>query len=233
MLSLSHVSFTVPTLEKPILDNLTFTIQPQEFVIILGANGSGKSSLLKLISGDYLPSKGILKNGSTKMAYLSQDTSQTLFHELTVLENCCLNDQKIKCTPFRISTTQECTDYQEYLSLFHPHLPHKMDTVVQSLSGGERQALALGLALKQQPDLLLLDEHTSALDPHTGEILMHLTDEAIRKSGLTALMVTHNMQHAMDYGTRVMGLKEGRIVMDTTRSSHAPLHKKQLMELYC
>ena len=114
-----------------------------------------------------------------------------------------------------------------------PHLPHKMDTVVQSLSGGERQALALGLALKQQPDLLLLDEHTSALDPHTGEILMHLTDEAIRKSGLTALMVTHNMQHAMDYGTRVMGLKDGRSVMDTTRSSQAPLHKKQLMELYC
>lgn len=233
MLSFSHVSFTVPTLENPIVDNLTFPILRGEFVIILGANGSGKSSLLKLINGDYLPSKGVIKKEAKKIAYLSQDTSQTLFHDLTVLENCCLNDQKTQPTPFKITTRPERQAYTFYLASFHPHLPHKMEALVHTLSGGERQALALGLALKQQPDLLLLDEHTSALDPHTAEILMHLTDQAIRAHGLTALMVTHNMQQAMDYGTRVIGLKEGRIVMDKSGPHKEELTKKELMELYC
>lgn len=232
MLNFSHVSFAVPTIEKPILDNLSFAIQPQEFVIILGANGSGKSSLLKLIGGEYLPSKGILKNEAKRLAYLSQDTSQTLFHDLTVLENCCLNEQKVKATPFRLTTRGERQEYKSYLSSFHPHLSHKMDTRVQNLSGGERQSLALALALKQQPDLLLLDEHTSALDPKTAEGIMHRTNESIQQHGLSALMVTHNMQQALDYGSRLIGLKEGQIVLDKTGSYKTNLNKKQLMELY-
>ena len=232
MLKFSNVQFSVPSQEHPILKTLDFAIQPKEFVIILGANGSGKSSLLKLISKDYLPSQGNIKNQAMRIAYLSQDTSFSLFHNLTVLENCCLNEQKIEATPFKVSTQSERTKYGKYLKAFHFQLPQKMQTLVGDLSGGERQSLALALALKQKPDLLLLDEHTSALDPKTAKTIMALTHQAIQDEGLTALMVTHNLEYALDYGTRVMGMKEGSIVLDITKKEGHGIFKDTLLFLY-
>lgn len=232
MLKFSHVTFSVSSQEKPILDTLDLTIVAGEFVVLLGANGSGKSTLLKLISGDYVASKGIIKNESQRLAYLSQDTAQTLFHDLTVLENCCLNGQKIRFTPFKISMASEQADYAPYLKEFHPHLPHKMKTLVKKLSGGERQSLALGLILKQKPDLLLLDEHTSALDPKTAITIMKHTHRAIQDQALTTLMVTHNLQHALDYGTRLIALKEGKIILDRKKNDQTKMTQKELAEIY-
>ncbi|MFN7662444.1 MAG: ATP-binding cassette domain-containing protein [Alphaproteobacteria bacterium] len=232
MLKFSNVGLVLKPQNLTILKNLNFQIQPKEFVVILGSNGSGKSSLLKLASGDYSPSEGAITNGSKRLAYFSQDTSCSLFHDLTVLENCCLNKQKINFTPFKISTRKEHDFYSEYLEKFHAHLPKKMHTMVGSLSGGERQSLALALSLKQDPDLLMLDEHTSALDPNTAASIMELTDRAIQERGLTTLMVTHNLQHAVDYGTRILGLKDGEILIDLNKERMKSVSKESLMNLY-
>ena len=232
MLKFAHVTFVVPSQEKPILKGLDFTLQPKEFVLILGANGSGKSSLLKLMSGEYQAPNGKVTNEARSLAYLSQDTSQTLFHDLTVLENCCLNEQKVNPSLFKISPESEQRAYSFYLKDFHPHMPHKMATEVSKLSGGERQSLALGLVLIQDPDFLLLDEHTSALDPKIASALMELTNQEIRNRGLTAVMVTHNIQHALTYGTRIMALKDGEIVLDVQGTEKQRLQKKDLMTIY-
>lgn len=232
MLRFSNVELVFSPQNFTILKNLNFQIKSKEFVIILGSNGSGKSSLLKIISGDYSPSQGTINNTSQRIAYLSQDTSSSLFHDLSVLENCCLNQQKIHFTPFKISTRQEHDSYSEYLEKFHTHLPKKMHTMVGSLSGGERQSLALALALKKNPDLLLLDEHTSALDPKTAASIMGLTENAIQERGLTTLMVTHNLQHAVDYGSRILGLKEGEILIDLNKERMNRVSKENLMNLY-
>lgn len=233
MLNFSHVSLSVPSHEKPILDGLNCTIHKGEFVVILGANGSGKSSFLKLISGEYPSSKGTITNKSTQLAHLSQDTADTLFHDLTVLENCCLSSQKIKSTPFKISTAEDQSYYQTYLKQCHKELPSKMNTITGKLSGGERQSLALGLILNQNPDLLLLDEHTSALDPKTAAVVMELTHQVVTDRRLTTIMVTHNLKQAIDYGSRLIALKDGKIIIDCLKKDLPPLTEKKLSEIYC
>lgn len=202
---------------QSILKNIHFSIQEGDFLVILGANGSGKSSLLKLMDQTYQPSRGkILLNQHLLKAYssvevsnavkmLSQNLDQTIIPEMTLFENFKLwqsNKAQKPCTR---------QAFLAHLEHFLPVLAEKLDVALYKLSGGERQIFALSLMLLTPPSLLLLDEHTSALDPKRAKMIMKLTDEKIREYQLTSVMVTHSLEDALAYGTKLMVLKQGEI----------------------
>lgn len=216
LLTFKNITLTHPALERPILKNIHYTVTSGDCVMVLGANGSGKSSLLKLIDGRYrtnsgsifLQEKNILALSNRTRAHtvhtLTQNASDNLFFKLTVLENYQLLQK-------RQSAQDKDFSLADYLRDFNPNLVNKLNVLVGRLSGGEQQALALALAVLYPPQLLLLDEHTSALDPKTAEHLMALTAQIIKKRHITALLTTHNVNHALLYGNRILALKEGEI----------------------
>lgn len=244
MLEVQNIHLRFPGHTQNVLDSISLKVAPQDFIIVLGSNGSGKSSLLKVITGAYQPTKGRIKYGSsltplaqkrlplTNMAFLTQDTRDSLFHDMTVLENACLNDLKTQRASFRTSTDTEKNFYQRHLQPYNPKLPEKMDTRVTDLSGGEKQSLALGLALRHHPQLLLLDEHTSALDPKTAQDIMRITAYTIATQKLTALMTTHNVADALQYGNRLIALRDGKIIMDVKGAQKDQLRREDLLPIY-
>ena len=232
MIRLSHVSVAYPGSERPVINDLTLTIDPGEFLVILGSNGSGKSSLLKTMVGKLKPHKGTLENHAQRPAFLTQNPSDTMAAELTVLDNCVLNELTYQHASFERSTHEEERFYLDYLASFNPRLADKMRLPVERLSGGERQALALALALRHSPDLLFLDEHTSALDPQTAEAIMELNQHHVHQKEITTVMISHNTTHALKYGQRLVGLKGGQICFDKKGEDKKNLKEKDLWELY-
>lgn len=213
LLQFEQVNLHYPALERPILQGINYTVQTGDCVVVLGANGSGKSSLLKLLDGRYKASSGKIFLKDKNMASLStrarahhihtltQSAQDNLFLSLTIFENY----QLIKKRPGHDSIAS----LADYLHSFNPNLAGKLNVLVARLSGGEQQALALALAVLYPPEILLLDEHTSALDPKTAEHLMALTARIIHERHITALLTTHNVNHALAYGDRILALKEG------------------------
>lgn len=213
MLKLQNISLNLG--HQPILSDINLTIEKNEIMIMLGSNGSGKSSLLKLIDRRYALQKGSLtiddiaieKYSQKKLAQtiitLTQNPLDSLFPKLTVKENCFL-----AC--YRAEKTH--TSFDEHLAQFNPKLVSHLHTLSGNLSGGEQQALALALACLAKPKILLLDEHTSALDPHTAENLMQLTQEKIKAHGITCIISTHQLEHALQYGDRLISLQNGKIL---------------------
>jgi putative ABC transport system ATP-binding protein len=185
---------------------VSFGIQEGEFVLLLGSNGAGKSSLIKTIVGEHSVYEGDLRVGS--VALIAQDPRASTYDALTVGENC-----RLRCQG----------DCREHLSRFLPRLADLSDLPVGCLSGGERQVLALALCLLDPPDLLLLDEHTSALDPKTAEHVMTLTVDIVRDFSVATLMTTHNLDHAEKYGARVLGLRGGKLCFDGRAKSREEL----------
>jgi putative ABC transport system ATP-binding protein len=218
--------------EKEILSDINLQLLSGEFVILLGSNGSGKSSLLKLIDRRYGLQEGkifvadhSIESLSTSqlariVVTLSQNATDSLFPHLTVEENCLLamNRSKLKNIP------------KSYLKEFNPHLELHKKTLAGQLSGGEQQALALALACLAQSHILLLDEHTSALDPHTAERLMKITAKKIEEQKITCLLTTHNLEIALQYGSRIIALKNGKIAHDFSREEKALLSLTDLKE---
>lgn len=196
--------------ERNVLSQIDLEIQKGEQVLLLGSNGAGKSTLIQTIMKERKPSQGKIYVG--KVGLIAQDPRQSTYDSLTVKENCLLRTRR----PF-----------MNHLHRFLPQLTQMMDTPVAQLSGGERQVLALALCLLDPPDLLLLDEHTSALDPQTADRVMELTTTVLKEGEIAALMITHNLQHAQSFGSRVIGLKQGRIQLD------APFQgQSQLLAIY-
>jgi putative ABC transport system ATP-binding protein len=216
VLTIQQVSLSFPKLSRPVLQDISYDVAANDFIVILGSNGSGKSSLLKLVNRAYSTKQGkIMLNGQPIETYtakvfngmvktLSQDCDLSLFTSLTVLENCLL-----ACASKVMKDRQGY--FQDYLAQFNPNLAHKLQQQVASLSGGEKQALALALAVLVPPQILLLDEHTSALDPKSAAHLMALTDKIIRQKQITCLLTTHDLNHAQRYGNRVLALRNGEI----------------------
>lgn len=213
LLSLQHVSLSLPNVVAPILSDIHYEVKQGDFILILGSNGSGKSSLLKLISQQYHPTEGQVRfNHDIKISVLTQNCHDSLFTCLTVYENYLLF---VKQNPSRASLSKHLAD-------FNPRLAERLDQRVDLLSGGEKQALALALTLLQPPDILLLDEHTSALDPLTAKHIMQLTAAMAKKYHITCLLTTHNMEMAENYGNRILALKQGKIyrmIEDRSRSN--------------
>lgn len=215
LVKFEHVNLHYPALERPILKDINYTVQKGDCVVVLGANGSGKSSLLKLLDGRYkmtsgkilLHDKDIHTLSTRARAHyihtLTQNAQDNLFLNLTIFENYQLMLKRQGHDPI--------DSLSAYLQSFNPNLSHKLDVLVARLSGGEQQALALALAVLYPPEILLLDEHTSALDPKTAEHLMALTARIIHERHITALLTTHNVNHALTYGDRILALKEGAV----------------------
>ncbi|MFH1803885.1 MAG: ABC transporter ATP-binding protein [Pseudomonadota bacterium] len=210
--------------EKVALDNLDLTLSTGEFGVVIGSNGAGKSTMLNAISGALpLDSGQILINGddvthipvhkrATRIARVFQDPMLGTAASMTVAENMLLAELRSKKrTLARGLNAKRLADYRERLSMLGLGLENRLDTRVELLSGGQRQSLSLIMAVGGSPDLLLLDEHTAALDPRTADLVMGATIRAVEALKLTTLMVTHNMQHAVDYGDTVIMLDAGKV----------------------
>lgn len=213
--------------EKVALDGLDLTLATGEFGVVIGSNGAGKSSMLNAISGSLsLDSGEILVNGkdvsgmpvhkrAVRLARVFQDPMKGTAASMTVAENMLLADLRSKKRTLRHGLTSErIATYRERLSLLGLGLEDRLDTRVELLSVGQRQSLSLIMAVGGSPDLLLLDEHTAALDPRTADIVMAATVRAVEALKLTTLMVTHNMQHAVDFGHSVIMLDAGRVRLE-------------------
>lgn len=229
ILSLSNISFSID--ETKIIDGMNLHIKHGDVVMLIGSNGSGKSTLLKLISGALHPSAGeihfedqllphSIRKRAQSIATINQDPNCTTFSELTVYENYLIQKKGLYAHA------------KEYLVNFHPQLPDRLHTPAGKLSGGERQALALALCLLRDPKLLLLDEHTSALDPESSCRLMAITAQAVTKHRVASLICTHNLSDALQYGNRLIALKKGKIILDAAHDEKKDLKKEDLLKLY-
>lgn len=213
--------------EMCLFENFNLTVKEGEFVSIIGSNGSGKTSMLNLICGS-IPLDGgeILIDGKSinrlpefkrnrKIGRVYQNPSHGTCPSMTILENLSLADNKGKYFGLSFGTNRaRISAYKEMLRELNLGLEDKLDTQVGALSGGQRQALSLIMSTMTPIEFLILDEHTAALDPKTADTIMELTDRVVREKKLTAMMVTHNLRYAVDYGTRLLMMHQGEAVID-------------------
>jgi putative ABC transport system ATP-binding protein len=215
-----------------------------DFIILLGGNGSGKSSLLNLINRTYSATKGSIiffddclsrynhKTLAKKIITLTQNTNDNLFMDMTIAENGILSRLRSKRFFGRKnneSKKQRLLALQEYLAQFHLGLAKRIHTPVNKLSGGERQILILALCLQHQPDLILLDEHTSALDPKTSAMIMEKTYQEIIQRGISCIMATHNLDFALQYGNRLLAINNGRIIRKVSIDNKPRLTRENIL----
>lgn len=231
--------------ELCLFKGLNLTIQDGEFVAVVGSNGSGKTSLLNLICGSIpLDSGSILINGEeitnqkefrrmSKIGRVFQDPAKGTCPSMTILENLAMADNKGKRygLGFGVQKKRE-TYYRELLRPLNLGLEDKMHVKVGALSGGQRQALSLFMSTMTPIDFLILDEHTAALDPKTADINMQLTDQIVREKKLTSIMVTHNLRYAIEYGTRILMMHQGEIILDKSGEEKKALKVEDVLALF-
>ena len=212
---------------KAILEEIDWTVNPGEHWAVVGLNGSGKTSLLNIICGSIPVEEGeVCINGENitrqkdfvryrRIGRVYQNPAMGTCPNLTLLENMSLADNKGKPFGLGRGVNRARVDYyKEQLSMLGLGLENKLDIKLGALSGGQRQAVALIMSTLTPIDFLILDEHTAALDPKTADIIMELTDRVIREKKLTAMMVTHNLRYAVEYGSRLIMMNAGSIVLD-------------------
>jgi putative ABC transport system ATP-binding protein len=228
------------------LRGVSVVLAPGEYAVVIGANGAGKSTLVNAVCGDVAPTSGKVTLDETRMVDLSdfkrsqaisrvhQDPAAGVCGELTIEENMALGLTKGKrrsiIRPARRKSRLAAA--REILAHYGRGLEGRLSQPANTLSGGQRQLVALSMAMAHAPRLLLLDEHTSALDPAIGLTVMQRTDELIRETGITTLMVTHNMRHAARYGDRLLIMANGQIVCDVHGRDKHDLGEDGLIELF-
>lgn len=213
--------------EKALFSDFSFVAEKGEFISVIGSNGSGKTTMLNIISGEVKPDSGKVILGGTditsqkdyvrskRVARVYQDPSQGTCPTMTILENMSIADNKGKRFGLgRGLNTKRADYYKTRLEVLGMGLENRLGTQTGSLSGGQRQALALIMATLKTPDVLLLDEHTAALDPKSADIVMKLTDEIVKGENITTIMVTHNLRYAAEYGSRTVMMHDGKAIMD-------------------
>lgn len=232
MLELSNIykTFNQGTIdEKVLFSDFNLTINDGEFVGVIGSNGSGKTTMLNIISGD-MPIDGgsVVLDGTVlnsqknfkrakKIGRVFQNPSMGTCPSMTIWENMSIADNKGKAFGLSFGLNRQRKDfYRAQLELLGMGLENRLNAPAGSLSGGQRQALALIMATMIRPDLLLLDEHTAALDPKSSDTVMTLTEKIVREKNITTLMVTHNLRHAVEYGTRTVMMHDGSAIMDVS-----------------
>jgi len=245
MLSLSgiHKYYNPGTInEMCMFSNFSLTIQAGEFISIIGSNGSGKTSLLNLICGSIPVDEGkIILDGvditqmpeylrHRKIGRVFQNPALGSCPNLTILENLSLADNKGKSYNLRSGTNKNRIPfYRDQLHQLKIGLEDKLNTKVGNLSGGQRQALSILMATMTPIEFLILDEHTAALDPATAETIMALTDQIIKEKKITAIMVTHNLRYAVEYGNRLLMMHQGNIIIDKSGAEKAALTVESLV----
>ena len=248
MLKLNNITtvFNKGTVDQTTLfDGFDLSVDKGEFVSIIGSNGSGKTTLLNLICGSLLPDSGSVEfegNNITKIpehkrskfiGRVFQDPKLGTCEGLTILENMSLADNKNKSYNLFPALNKRRFDYyRTLLEECELGLENRMNVPVGNLSGGQRQALALVIANMTKIEMLILDEHTAALDPKSSEIIMKLTDKFVKKSGITTMMVTHNLRFAIEYGTRLIMMHEGRCVLDIRDEQKRQANVDHLLSIF-
>ena len=249
MLTLSNLrkTFAPGTVnEKVALDGVNLHLNPGDFVTILGSNGAGKSTLFGAIAGSFLPDQGsVVLDGAdiTKLpdykrskyiGRLFQDPLKGTAPNMTIEENLALAYLRAshQRSPFSMISAKDRRDFRDRLAQLELGLEDRMNHPVGLLSGGQRQALTLLMATLVTPKLLLLDEHTAALDPATAEKVLALTKSIVAEHRITCLMITHNIQSALDLGNRTIMMSAGRIVLDVADGQRAGLTMEDLLALF-
>ena len=231
--------------EKRALDGVSLTLNDGESVAVIGGNGAGKSTLQNLIAGTYTPDEGqILIDGNnvTKLPefkrakYIGrvfQDPMVGTAADMWIEENMALAKQRGKRRGLSWAISQkDRAEFKEQLAVLGLDLEHRLSTKVGLLSGGQRQAITLLMAAMNHPKLLLLDEHTAALDPKTAAKVLEITQQLVKSENLTTLMITHNMKDAIAIGNRLIMMNNGRIIYDIAGEEKKKLTVAALMELF-
>lgn len=248
MLEIKNISktFNPGTInEKTVLQNVSLTLEAGDFVTVIGGNGAGKSTILNMVAGVYPVDEGSIiidGNDVTKLpehkraAYIGrvfQDPRMGTASDMWVEENMSIADSRGHKRGVRWAITSKDRErYREQLKLLDLGLENRLTTKMGLLSGGQRQAITLLMATMKKPKLLLLDEHTAALDPKTAAKVLEITDKLINENGLTALMVTHNMKDAIAYGNRLIMMNAGRIILDVKGEEKKNLTIDALLDMF-
>lgn len=220
--------------EMCLFEDFSLTVKDGEFVSVVGSNGSGKTSMLNIICGSIPIESGcILLDGkditrekefrrNQRIGRVYQNPALGTCPSMTILENMSLADHKGGLYGLQRGTNRaRVEDYRDMLRPLNLGLEDKMDVKVGSLSGGQRQAMALLMWTMTPIEFLILDEHTAALDPKTAEIIMELTDKIVGEKKLTTIMVTHNLRYAVEYGDRLVMMHQGKTVLDRAGNEKA------------
>lgn len=225
--------------------NFDLTIRDGEFISVVGSNGSGKTSMLNIICGSidvdsgkiWLNGKDITNMKEYKrlktMGRVYQNPAMGTCPNMTILENLSIADNKRK--PYNLGKCiqkKRVDFFREQLSQLNLGLEDKLHVKVGSLSGGQRQALALLMSTMTPIDFLILDEHTAALDPKTAEINMQLTDKIVKEKKVTTIMVTHNLRYAVEYGDRLIMMHEGKAILDKSGQEKANTKIQDVLDIF-
>ncbi len=231
--------------EKQALRGVSLTLNDGDFCTVIGGNGAGKSTLLNAVAGTWMVDAGTISIGGTDVTRLPdykrapyigrvfQDPMLGTAPTMQILENLALAARRGQRRGLRWGVTKaEKEQYQEMLRNLDLGLEDRLTSKVGLLSGGQRQALTLLMASLKKPKLLLLDEHTAALDPKTAAKVLELSDRIVAESKLTTMMVTHNMKDAIQHGNRLIMMYDGKIVIDVSGEEKKKLTVPQLLELF-
>ncbi|MDO1605172.1 ATP-binding cassette domain-containing protein [Lactobacillus sp. YT155] len=231
--------------QTTILKPTSVEINDQDFVVVLGTNGAGKSTFFNLITGDLMPTTGSIYLNEHKLTtqkrerrakYISQvfqDPKLGTAPRMTVAENLLLAERRglsRRLFPRKLKT--RIAYFKDIVADLPNDIGLKLNTATEKLSGGQRQTLSFLMSIIKKPDLLLLDEHTSALDPQTSNSLMKFADATIKEKKITCLMITHDLETALNYGNRILIFNNGQIVSDIDKNKQPNLTKDDLLKYF-
>ncbi len=231
--------------ELCLFSGFNLTVEEGDFISVVGSNGSGKTSMLNVICGSIDVDAGCVLMGGEhiekkkeykrmqRMGRVYQNPAMGTCPNMTILENMAMADNKGK--PFNLGFTirkSRIEAYREELAKLNLGLEDKLYVPVGSLSGGQRQAMALLMATMTPIDFLILDEHTAALDPKTADRIMELTDQVVRAKRLTTIMVTHNLRYAVEYGSRLIMMHQGKAILDKSGDEKEEMDVDDILKLF-
>jgi putative tryptophan/tyrosine transport system ATP-binding protein len=248
MIELNDIAITFnkgTALEMPALRGIDLAIPKGQFITLIGSNGAGKSTLLNILAGELSPDRGrILVDGlditpwpafrrAVLIARLFQDPRTGICEQMSILENIAIASGRTAKRGFAFAVNDDIRRRAvERLAMLGLGLEKRLDDRVSLLSGGQRQALSLIMATFAPAKVLLLDEHTAALDPGAAELVMKLTDDIVRRFEITTVMVTHSMRHALDYGSRIVMLHQGCVMLDISGPQRSAMTVEELVALF-
>ncbi|KOR25479.1 ATP-binding cassette domain-containing protein [Clostridium sp. L74] len=241
-----HKVFNKDTInENNLFNNLNLDVKEGEFITVIGSNGAGKSTLLNIISGSIKPDDGRINLEDEDITFskeyevskyigrVFQDPSKGTAPSMTILENMSMAENKGKRFGLTLGINKKKTsNFVEMLKELNLGLEDKLNVNVGSLSGGQRQALSLIMTAMNKPKMLLLDEHTAALDPKTSKRIIEITEKIIEEEKITALMVTHDLNQAINVGNRLIMMHKGKIVLDIKGKEKKSLTKEKLLKYF-
>lgn len=248
MLEINNVykTFNANTVnEKKVFEGLSLTLKEGDFVTVIGGNGAGKSTMLNVVSGAIIPDEGTVTIDGVDVTRLPehkrakyigrvfQDPRMGTATDMWVEENMSIADSRGMRRGLKWAMTNKDREkYKKQLALLDLGLEDRLSTKMGLLSGGQRQAVTLLMATMRKPKLLLLDEHTAALDPKTAAKVLEITDKLITENHLTALMVTHNMKDAIAHGNRLIMMNAGKIIIDVSGEEKKKLTVETLLDAF-